>query len=261
MGFLMKEILEWEVLTPDGWSDFSGIIELEKKVLTVKFQSGKELTGSETHRLLLKKNEFIELQYLMPNDTIISEDGTEIVETIEEGSIQKVYDLVEVESEHHRYFTNGLISHNCDEMAFIPNRIQDEFMAGTAPALSATRGKMIVTSTPNGSRDLFAKIWQNSGMEWDKKEMTYLRKNKPKNEFEPLFVPYWIDPTKNTPEWIEREKKTLDDPVKFKVEFECLDEETKVDVYDEITNEYKTLTLKEIKDILDKDLLSKNLLV
>ena len=44
---------------------------------------------------------------------------------------------------------------------------------GTAPALSATRGKMMITSTPNGSRDLFAKLWFNSGMEWDKKEYTY----------------------------------------------------------------------------------------
>jgi phage terminase large subunit-like protein len=149
----------------------------------------------------------------------------------------------------------------CDEMSFIPNRIQDEFMAGTGPALSATRGKMIVTSTPNGSRDLFAKIWFNSGMEWDKKEMTYMRKNQPKNEFEPLFVPYWIDPTKNTPEWISREKRTLDDPVKFKVEFECLDEATEVEVYDQVTNEYKVLTLKEINHQLERDFLTSKITI
>ncbi len=47
---------------------------------------------------------------------------------------------------------------------------------GTAPALSATRGKMMITSTPNGSRDLFAKLWFNSGMEWDKKSTHILEK-------------------------------------------------------------------------------------
>ena len=92
-------------------------------------------------------------------------------------------------------------------------------MAGTAPALSATRGKMMITSTPNGSRDLFAKLWFNSGMEWDKKEYTYIRKNKAKNDFTPLFIPYWIDPTKNNDEWISREKRTLDNILKWKVNF------------------------------------------
>ena len=124
---------------------------------------------------------------------------------------------------------------------------------GTAPALSATRGKMMITSTPNGSRDLFAKLWFNSGMEWDKKEYTYNRKNAPKNDFVPLFVPYWIDETKNNDEWISREKRTLDDITKWKVEFECLSEETMVEVYDEIEEEYTTITLSEMNRILLKD--------
>lgn len=141
----------------------------------------------------------------------------------------------------------------CDEMAFIPNRVQNEFMAGTSPALSATRGKMIVTSTPNGSRDLFAKLWFGTGMEWDKKEYTYNRTNAHKNLFTPLFIPYWIDPTKNNDEWINREKKTLDDPIKWRVEFECLAEETEIDVYDEIEDVYKTISLEEMYNILLRD--------
>ena len=124
---------------------------------------------------------------------------------------------------------------------------------GTAPALSATRGKMMITSTPNGSRDLFAKLWFNSGMEWDKKEYTYIRKNKAKNDFTPLFIPYWIDPTKNNDEWISREKRTLDNILKWKVEFECLDADTEVEVYDEIENEYKTISLDAMYKQLLRD--------
>ena len=100
----MKQIDEWEVLTPNGWQDFSGIIELEKKVKTITFQSGKEITASETHRLLLKGGDFIELDNLVIGDIVMSEDGSEVVATISElKNDQKVYDLVEVESENHRY--------------------------------------------------------------------------------------------------------------------------------------------------------------
>jgi hypothetical protein len=249
----MKNISEWEVLTPEGWKDFSGIVQYEKKVITVKFDDGMELTGSETHRVMGVKG-MVELQHLKIFDAVKTKNGkAKVIKISEVKETQKVYDLVEVASTGHEYYTNGIVSHNCDEMAFIPNRVQNEFMAGTAPALSATRGKMIVTSTPNGSRDLFAKLWFGSGMEWDKKEYTYARTNPAKNLFSPLFVPYWIDPTKNNEEWINREKKTLDDPIKWRVEFECLGEDTQVEVYDEIEEVYKTITLDKMYSILAKD--------
>ncbi len=249
----MKEIEEWEVLTPEGWKDFSGIIKLEKKVITVKFSDGNKLTGSESHRIMTI-NGMMELQHLeIGMVTMTKSESITVTEISEVKNSQTVYDLVEVESVGHQYYTNNIVSHNCDEMAFIPNRIQDEFMAGTAPALSATRGKMIVTSTPNGSRDLFAKLWFNSGMTWDKKDYTYNRSNEPKNNFAPIFVPYWIDATKNNDEWITREKKSLDDPIKWKVEFECLDKDTEIEVYDEIEDVYKTITLGAMNRQLLKD--------
>jgi|SaaInlStandDraft_4_1057021.scaffolds.fasta_scaffold34405_2 hypothetical protein len=249
----MKEINEWEVLTPEGWKDFSGIVEYEKTVITIKFDNGIELTGSLEHRVMTDDG-MCELQNLEYGSTVKTDGRLVIViEKSKPKQSQKVYDLVEVDSTDHQYYTNGIVSHNCDEIAFIPNRIQEEFMAGTAPSLSATRGKMMITSTPNGSRDLFAKLWFGSGMEWDKKEYTYVRKNKAKNLFTPLFVPYWIDETKNNDEWINREKKTLDDNIKWKVEFECLVEDTKVEVYDEIEEVYRTITLSEMNKLLLKD--------
>ena len=250
----MKDITEWEVLTPDGWRDFSGIVQFEKQTVVVEFSTGLKLRGSTTHRVATPSG-FKCLNELQLGDVVESEHGLVTVEKISEiGEPQFVYDLVQVKSTDHRYYTAGIVSHNCDEMAFIPNRIQNEFMAGTAPALSATRGKMIVTSTPNGSRDLFAKLWFGSGMVWDKKEYTYVRdKSAVKNLFSPLFVPYWIDPTKNNEEWINREKKTLDDPIKWRVEFECLSGDTMVDVYDEIDQVFKKLTLDEMYRTLSKD--------
>ncbi len=249
----MKNITEWEVLTPDGWKDFSGIVQFEKRVITITLKNGMSLTGSESHRVVAMGG-MKQLDELIIGDELwTNKSWSKVVEISELKESQYVYDLVDVKSTEHEYYTNGIVSHNCDEMAFIPNRVQNEFMAGTAPALSATRGKMIVTSTPNGSRDLFAKLWFGSGMTWDKKEYTYVRTEPQKNLFTPLFIPYWIDPTKNNEEWINREKKTLDDPIKWRVEFECLSEDTNVDVFDEIDQVFKTISLDEMYKILARD--------
>lgn len=250
---IMKDITEWEVLTPDGWKDFTGIVEFDKPVLTIELKDGTILTGSESHRVVTMFG-MEQMDALEIGDDILTIDGwSQIVKISELKQTQKVYDLVGVNSTGSEYYTNGIVSHNCDEMAFIPNRVQNEFMAGTSPALSATRGKMIVTSTPNGSRDLFAKLWFGTGMVWDKKEYTYVRKDAAKNLFTPLFIPYWIDPSKNNEEWINREKKTLDDPVKWRVEFECLGGDTEVEVYDEIDQVFKTMTLQDMYRTLSKD--------
>jgi len=249
----MKEINEWEVLTPEGWKDFSGVVEYEKRVMTITFNDNTILTGSENHRVKSCVG-MMELKLLMLGDKVETHNGNVIVTKISEvKDSQKVYDLVEVNSSGHQYYTNNIVSHNCDEIAFIPSRVQEEFMAATAPALSSTNGKMLITSTPNGSKDLFAKLWFGTGMEWDKKEYTYVRKNKPKNLFSPLFIPYWIDPTKNNDTWIEREKKTLDDNIKWRVEFECLDMGTEVEVYDTIEKVFKTINLEDMRKILLKD--------
>ena len=249
----MKEINEWEVLTPDGWKDFSGIVEFEKTVITITFNDGTELTGSNDHRVETIIG-MLSLKELTVGILVVGKYNLiRVIKISHEKEKQKVYDLVEVECYNHQYYTNDIISHNCDEMAFIPNRIQNEFMAGTAPALSSTNGKMIVTSTPNGSKDLFAKLWFGTGMEWDKKDFTYLKKNASKNRFIPLFIPYWIDPTKNNDAWIAREKGTLDDILKWKVEFECLVGDTEIEVYDEIEDIFKIITLETMSKILMKD--------
>lgn len=48
-----------------------------------------------------------------------------------------------------------------DEIAFVSRRIQDELWASLAPSLS-TGGKLILTTTPNGDTDLFARLWRES---------------------------------------------------------------------------------------------------
>jgi hypothetical protein len=46
----------------------------------------------------------------------------------------------------------------CDELAFVKNKIAEEFWTAISPTL-ATGGKCIVCSTPNSDEDTFAQIW------------------------------------------------------------------------------------------------------
>jgi hypothetical protein len=49
----------------------------------------------------------------------------------------------------------------CDELAFVRPHIQDQFWDGVYPTLS-TGGSCIITSTPNGDTNLFAKLWRSA---------------------------------------------------------------------------------------------------
>ncbi len=54
----------------------------------------------------------------------------------------------------------------CNEFAFVPPNIADEFWTSISPTL-ATGGKAIITSTPNSDEDTFATIWKEANKKFD----------------------------------------------------------------------------------------------
>jgi len=54
----------------------------------------------------------------------------------------------------------------CDEFAFVPPNIADEFWTSISPTL-ATGGRAILTSTPNSDEDTFAVIWKEANKKFD----------------------------------------------------------------------------------------------
>jgi hypothetical protein len=54
----------------------------------------------------------------------------------------------------------------CDEFAFVPPNIAEEFWTSISPTL-ATGGRAIITSTPNSDEDTFATIWKESNKKFD----------------------------------------------------------------------------------------------
>jgi len=54
----------------------------------------------------------------------------------------------------------------CDEFAFVPPNIADEFWTSISPTL-ATGGRAIITSTPNSDEDTFSTIWKEANKKFD----------------------------------------------------------------------------------------------
>lgn len=72
----------------------------------------------------------------------------------------------------------------CDELAFVKNHVQDEFWDSILPTIS-TGGAMIITSTPNGDSNLFARTWFSS--------VATVPEERKKDDFFPMHVK-WDQP-------------------------------------------------------------------
>lgn len=99
----------YEVLTPSGFQDFKGL---------------KEVNHNQYLRLIIGKNELecsLDHKLMNSDDIILAKDlnvgdilNNEIVKCVELiNTPQNMFDLVEVNG-NHTYFTNNIISHNCD---------------------------------------------------------------------------------------------------------------------------------------------------
>ena len=65
-----------------------------------------------------------------------------------------LYDISLKENTSHRYFTNGILSHNCvfwDEAAFTADNLADKIFTSIYPVISTSKSsKFFMVSTPNG---------------------------------------------------------------------------------------------------------------
>lgn len=156
---------DYEVLTPDGWSDFDGLVTThDREVIRLL---DYDLICTPCHKIKID-GKFVRADYLRHETLDNRED---------------VYDLFDVK-ENNQYFTNDVVSHNCslvyiDEAAFIPNDMV--FYESTYPVISSGRNsRVILTTTPNGTRGMFYKLWIES--------------KEGKNSYKRLEVPWYKVP-------------------------------------------------------------------
>jgi len=145
MNQLFIENDYFEILTENGFRDFSGVLITENQPLIEIEVNNENLKCTPNHKIKIN-NEFIEAKTL-PHK-IIENDH--------------VFDLTDVDGGNH-YLTNNITSHNCiiiDEAAHVEN--WEFFFTSVYPTISSgTTTKLILISTPNGLNH-FWEFWTNS---------------------------------------------------------------------------------------------------
>lgn len=147
-----KEIKNWEVFTPDGWSDFTGIQKLEKeKYVNITFSNKKHITCSLNHKLKNENDEFVYAKDICFGDELHLDQFKErvFVENIEliENDIV-LHDLLNVKKRN-QYYVNNIVSSNC---AFI--RDMPEIWTSILPTITVG-GRVVMISTPDGTSNIF----------------------------------------------------------------------------------------------------------
>lgn len=110
---MLKLNTKYKVLTPNGYEPFYGINKIQKPCyLHLTFSNGKELKCSEDHPLMTIEGK-IRAKYLNKTTEIITKSGCCFL--LSKRKINKPIELFDIINSgiNHTYFTNDLLSHNC----------------------------------------------------------------------------------------------------------------------------------------------------
>lgn len=223
---------KYEVLTPQGFKAFEGIQQTERMTYTLSLSNGYSVECTDNHQLYEKDMGWVELRQLCEGDEVSTDCGFHSIVSINQNKINDVYDLIGVDTTE-SYYTNGVLSHNCsliyiDECAFIPRDM--EFYESTYPVIaSGKNSRVIITSTPNGQRGLFYKLWTES--------------EAGKNEFKRVKV-IWSDVPGRDEHWKDQTVRNTSYQ-QFLQEHECVGPETLVTI--KIDNVVQSITIKELR--------------
>jgi hypothetical protein len=227
----MRSNTEYEILSPDGhFYDFKGVIQSTKTLHQIKIQDGDDIWASDNH-IFFVNGIATKVSNLSDYGFIDSIDGPIAYQKTFNYNITYAYDVVECQEEDHLYTINSsIITHNCDEFAFVANNISEHFWTSISPTLS-TGGNCIIASTPNGDDNLYAELWRGA--------------ESGANGFTPIFVKWDTVPGRD--ERFREQEIAKIGLTKFQQEYECLRGDTLVTILDSFNTE-RTLTLKELYD-------------
>lgn len=114
-----SNISKYKVLTPDGFKSFSGISLMKiDKIWRITLENNQWLECSDNHRIFINGECKKQVKELKIGDEVFTLSGFKKISFIQDtGKTQPLYDLVEVE-DGHRYYTNGILSSNCQFITF-----------------------------------------------------------------------------------------------------------------------------------------------
>lgn len=103
---------DYEILTPLGFRSFLGMHVITRETMRVFADGVCILEGSPLHRVLTPAG-YVTLEEIELSTVIITNTGYCVVDRIETGNLQPLFDPIDVDHPDQAFFTNDLISHNC----------------------------------------------------------------------------------------------------------------------------------------------------
>lgn len=105
---------DYEVLTDSGFVDIKTINETVPYLkYIIRTENGKEIECADKHILFRPDLEEVFADELVCGDEILTSDGISAIKSITStGVYEQMYDLELSDDSNHRYYTNGILSHN-----------------------------------------------------------------------------------------------------------------------------------------------------
>lgn len=104
---------DWEIESDTGWIDITHLHKtIEYEVFRLELENGLILECADNHIVFDTNFNQVFVKDLTPNDSIITDFGPiKVKSVISLGYEENMFDLT-VDSSDHRYYTNGILSHN-----------------------------------------------------------------------------------------------------------------------------------------------------
>lgn len=138
METILRKNNTYEILTPHGWSDFDGISKNQRSdIIKIILEDKNFLVGTSNHKILNEFGNFIELKNVRTGMSVQTKNGNMIITDVQYiiKSVD-VYDVYNVYKDN-IYFSNGLVSHNCNE-----------YLGSSGTLIAGWKLKELVAKTP-----------------------------------------------------------------------------------------------------------------
>jgi len=119
----------YHISSPEGFVSFDGIQKLNKTTREIFFDNGITLRCSYNHKIYSYDNQEILAKDIEITHKIKSQDGyLTVIDIIDHNTPTDVYDIINA-GEKHLYYTNTIISHNCNFLGSGDNVFDSRLMS------------------------------------------------------------------------------------------------------------------------------------
>ncbi len=130
----------YEVETPQGWVEIGDLVKKSnKECYALLTDNYNEIRGSNDHYVETKRG-WVKLEDIdVKNDIVYTDEGEELVVSLESIGVHDTFDL-EVLNDEHKYYANGIVSHNTGKTTIgniICNMIPDHTVIWITPEILA----------------------------------------------------------------------------------------------------------------------------